>query len=63
MPFFSGKMGRPRRFELTRSSSSATVWLCVTKRFIALPIGWRYTEADADYIADSVIAVHREMFG
>ena len=34
-----------------------------TKRFIALPIGWRYTEADADYIADSVIAVHREMFG
>ena len=35
----------------------------LTKRFIALPLGWLYTEADADYIADAVLAVHREMFG
>jgi len=34
-----------------------------TKRFIALPLGWLYTEADADYIADSVVAVHREVCG
>ncbi|MEO6875428.1 MAG: DegT/DnrJ/EryC1/StrS family aminotransferase [Opitutaceae bacterium] len=33
----------------------------LTKRFIALPLGWLYTTADADYIADSVIAVHREV--
>lgn len=35
----------------------------LTKRFIALPIGWLYTAADADYLADSVIAVHREVCG
>ena len=35
----------------------------LTKRFIALPLGWLYTTADADYIADSVIAVHREVCG
>ncbi len=35
----------------------------LTKRFIALPIGWRYTPADADHIADSVLAVHREGLG
>ena len=35
----------------------------LTKRFIALPLGWLYTTEDADYIADSVIAVHREIFG
>lgn len=34
-----------------------------TKRFIALPLGWLYTEADADHIADSVVAVHREVCG
>ena len=33
----------------------------LTKRFIALPIGWLYTEADADYIGESVVAVHREV--
>jgi len=33
----------------------------LTKRFIALPLGWLYTTADADYIADNVIAVHREV--
>jgi dTDP-4-amino-4,6-dideoxygalactose transaminase len=32
----------------------------LTRRFIALPIGWLYTESDADYIAESIIAVHRE---
>ncbi len=32
----------------------------LTKRFVALPIGWLYTEADADYIAESIIAVHQE---
>ena len=35
----------------------------LTKRFVALPIGWLYTVADADYIADSFIAVHREVCG
>jgi dTDP-4-amino-4,6-dideoxygalactose transaminase len=35
----------------------------LTKRFIALPIGWLYTAEDADHIADSVIAVHREVCG
>lgn len=35
----------------------------LTKRFIALPLGWLYTEADADYIADAVLAVHREVLG
>ncbi len=35
----------------------------LTKRFIALPLGWLYTEADADHIADSVLAVHREVLG
>jgi len=33
----------------------------LTKRFIALPLGWKYTAEDADYIADCVIAVHREV--
>jgi dTDP-4-amino-4,6-dideoxygalactose transaminase len=32
----------------------------LTKRFVAIPLGWLYTEADADHIADSVIAVHRQ---
>jgi dTDP-4-amino-4,6-dideoxygalactose transaminase len=34
----------------------------LTKRFIALPLGWLYTNDDADYIAESVLAVHREVF-
>lgn len=35
----------------------------LTKRFIAIPIGWRYTEADADHIAASLKAVHGEVLG
>jgi 8-amino-3,8-dideoxy-alpha-D-manno-octulosonate transaminase len=35
----------------------------LTKRFIALPIGWLYTAEDADHIADSILAVHREVCG
>lgn len=35
----------------------------LTKRYIALPIGWLYTQEDADYIGDSVVAVHAEVFG
>jgi dTDP-4-amino-4,6-dideoxygalactose transaminase len=35
----------------------------LTKRFLALPLGWLYTPADADHIADSVLAVHRELMG
>jgi 8-amino-3,8-dideoxy-alpha-D-manno-octulosonate transaminase len=35
----------------------------LTKRFIALPIGWLYTTEDADYIAESVVAVHGEVCG
>ncbi|MGH8017699.1 MAG: DegT/DnrJ/EryC1/StrS family aminotransferase [Opitutaceae bacterium] len=33
----------------------------LTRRFVALPLGWRYTEADADHIAASVEAVHAEL--
>ena len=35
----------------------------LTKRFIALPIGWLYTAEDADYIAESFLAVHGEVCG
>jgi 8-amino-3,8-dideoxy-alpha-D-manno-octulosonate transaminase len=35
----------------------------LTKRYIALPIGWLYTDEDADYIGDSVVKVHREVCG
>ena len=35
----------------------------LTKRFVAIPLGWLYTEADADHIADSVVAVWKEMGG
>ena len=35
----------------------------LTRRFIALSLGWLYTEEDADYIADSVLAVHHEITG
>ncbi|GAB5561436.1 MAG: DegT/DnrJ/EryC1/StrS family aminotransferase [Synoicihabitans sp.] len=35
----------------------------LTCRFIALPIGWKYTLDDADHIAESLIAVHRELMG
>lgn len=31
-------------------------------RFVSLPLGALYTEEDADYIAESVRAVHQEMF-
>ena len=33
----------------------------LTKRFVAIPIGWLYTEADADHIAESIIAVHQAL--
>ncbi len=35
----------------------------LTRRFIALPIGWRYTLDDADHIAEALVAVHRELTG
>lgn len=35
----------------------------LTKRFLALPLGVLYTAEDADYIADSIIAVHAEVCG
>ena len=31
----------------------------LTHRFLAIPLGWLYTDADADHIAESIIAVHR----
>jgi dTDP-4-amino-4,6-dideoxygalactose transaminase len=34
----------------------------LTTRFVALPLGWRYTNEDADYIAASVEAVHGEVY-
>ena len=33
----------------------------LTKRFVALPIGWRYTTTDADHIAAAIIAAHAEL--
>ncbi len=33
----------------------------LTSRFVALPLGWRYTAEDADHIAASVEAVHAEV--
>ena len=33
----------------------------LTKRYVALPIGWLYTAEDADYIGDSIVAVHAEV--
>ncbi|HRI82217.1 MAG TPA: hypothetical protein PLF88_07255, partial [Opitutaceae bacterium] len=45
---------RPADFPRTES---------ITGRFIALPLGVLYTDADADHIADSVIAVHGEVCG
>lgn len=33
----------------------------LTKRYIALPIGWLYTAEDADYIGDAVAAIHAEV--
>lgn len=35
----------------------------LTKRYIALPIGWLYTAEDADYIGDCLAQVHAEIFG
>lgn len=35
----------------------------LTARFVALPLGWRYTSDDADHIAASVEAVHDELYG
>lgn len=35
----------------------------LTKRFVAIGIGWLYTEEDADYIGDAIVAVHREVCG
>lgn len=45
---------RPEDFPITED---------LTKRFIALPIGWCYTTNDADHIAESICAVHRELIG
>lgn len=35
----------------------------LTRRFIALPIGWKYTQEDATHIAQSLRAVHEELLG
>jgi dTDP-4-amino-4,6-dideoxygalactose transaminase len=35
----------------------------LTKRFVALPLGWLYTIEDAAYIAECIVAVHAEVFG
>lgn len=45
---------RPEDFPVTEN---------LTQRFIALPLGWKYTPDDADHIAASLIAVHRELLG
>ncbi|MFI5357131.1 MAG: DegT/DnrJ/EryC1/StrS family aminotransferase [Opitutales bacterium] len=33
----------------------------LTRRFVAVPIGWLYTAEDADYIGEAIVAVHREV--
>jgi len=35
----------------------------LTRRMIALPLGWRFTRADADHIAASLRAIHAEILG
>lgn len=35
----------------------------LTKRFVAIGIGWLYTEEDADYVADAIVAVHASVCG
>lgn len=40
---------RPEEFPVTED---------LTRRFIALPIGWKYTQDDAHHIAASLLAVH-----
>ncbi len=45
---------RPEDFPVTED---------LTKRFIAIPIGWRYTEADADHIATTLRSVHQSLGG
>ena len=45
---------RPEDFPVTED---------LTRRFIALPIGWKYTPADATHIAKSLIDVHSELIG
>ena len=35
----------------------------LTRRFVAIPLGWLYTAEDADYIADAVVTVHGELAG
>ena len=34
----------------------------LTRRFVAIPLGWLYTIEDADHIAASISAVHHELF-
>jgi len=43
---------RPEDFPVTED---------LTNRFVALPLGWRFTADDADHIAASVEAVHAEL--
>jgi 8-amino-3,8-dideoxy-alpha-D-manno-octulosonate transaminase len=45
---------RPEDFPVTED---------LTRRFIALPIGWKYTQEDATHIAQSLRAVHQELLG
>lgn len=33
----------------------------LTKRYVALPLGWLYTMEDADYIGDSIVSVHQQV--
>ena len=35
----------------------------LTRRFVAIPLGWLYTMDDADYIAECIVSVHGEVFG
>jgi 8-amino-3,8-dideoxy-alpha-D-manno-octulosonate transaminase len=34
----------------------------LTRRFVAIPLGWLYSIEDADHIAASISAVHHELF-
>ncbi|MBT5903341.1 MAG: aminotransferase class V-fold PLP-dependent enzyme [Opitutaceae bacterium] len=45
---------RPEDFPVTEN---------LTRRFIALPLGWKYTPADATHIAHSLKTVHQEILG
>lgn len=53
-PTWPARGYRPEDFPITEG---------LVTRFVALPIGVRHTEADADFIAECIHAVYKDLFG